>query len=127
MQRFAVSFCCGTKYRSNPHPARKPDATRWQRCRSTQLMFQSSSSPKAGCNGVHLKPADINRFNKVFRDPIIPHIFRHINIPAQNRSNPYRQSDREPPRKMTITTGSRRDSENQWLLKISITINPTTK
>jgi hypothetical protein len=39
-------------------------------------VFQSSSSPKAGCNGGHLKPADINRFNKALRDPIIPHILR---------------------------------------------------
>jgi hypothetical protein len=36
--------------------------------------FQSSSSPKTGCNGGDLKPADINEFNNNRRDPIIPRI-----------------------------------------------------
>jgi hypothetical protein len=50
--------------------------------------FQSSSNPKAGCNGVHLKPADTNNLNNDFRDPIIPHTFRQIDIIEKNSSNP---------------------------------------
>ena len=35
----------------NPHPARRPDATKaWLRCGETQHRFQSSSGQKAGCN-----------------------------------------------------------------------------
>jgi hypothetical protein len=42
------------------------------------IEFQSSSSPKAGCNRGHFKHADTNKFNNNLRDPIIPHICREI-------------------------------------------------
>ena len=40
----------------NPHPARRPDATRdWPGRRVTSIRFQSSSGQKAGCNGQPVK------------------------------------------------------------------------
>ena len=36
--------------RFNPHPARRPDATGVISLRNGELMFQSSSGQKAGCN-----------------------------------------------------------------------------
>jgi hypothetical protein len=71
------------------------------------LRFQSSSSPKAGCNSGDFKPADTNKFNNDFRDPIIPHPFRQIHILDKNSLNLDEQYDREPPRILTITIGSR--------------------
>ena len=51
-----------------------------QKLRSNHWLFQSSSSPKTGCNSGHFKHADINKLENNFRDPIIPHILREIYI-----------------------------------------------
>ena len=66
--------------RSNPHPARRLDAIADQYQHQPPELFQSSSSPKTGCNRGDFKPADINKFNNNLRDPIIPHIFSEIHI-----------------------------------------------
>jgi hypothetical protein len=42
--------------------------------------FQSSSSPKTGCNSDRVKPADTNKSNDDHRDPIIPYLHRQIDI-----------------------------------------------
>src|SRR5229473_3377710 len=46
--------CCGVSFSItsfNPHPARKPGATSQFSClQASTCMFQSSPSPKAGCN-----------------------------------------------------------------------------
>jgi hypothetical protein len=90
-------------------------------------VFQSSPSPKAECNGGHLKPADINKLKDDFRDPIITYILRDVHTLAKNSSNPDRERDREPPRVLPITIGSRQNLENQWFVKISITVDAKTK
>ncbi len=48
-----ILMSCAKRLSSNPHPARKPDATKEQinRIKNGNMAFQSSSSPKAGCNG----------------------------------------------------------------------------
>ena len=45
VKRSELSLIC-----FNPHPARRPDATRWPHAYSGDSKFQSSSGQKAGCN-----------------------------------------------------------------------------
>ena len=83
----------------NPHPARRPDATGRTARPATHLLFQSSSSQKAGCNGAtdtHNVDVDVvsiliqpeGRMQLDALDDFVPSILVSILIQPEGRMQP---------------------------------------